>query len=113
MFPEGRARKTPRAKLDLEDCANYLAEHGSLQVALRFLECAEATFEILVEHPGFGRQLQLTRPELEGLRSFRVQGFENHLVFYLPRESGIEVVRVLHGARDLEAIFDGSEGEGE
>jgi toxin ParE1/3/4 len=106
----GCARKTPRAKLDLADCAIYLVDHGSLQVALRFLECAEATFEILAEHPGFGRRRQFTRPELEGLRSFRVQGFENHLVFYLPRESGIEVVRVLHGARDLEAIFDGPEG---
>ena len=91
----GRAHKTPRAKLDVEDCAIYLAAHASVQVALRFLECAEATFGILAEHPGFGRQLQFTRPEIEGLRSFRVQGFENHLVFYLPRESGIEVVRVL------------------
>jgi len=53
--------------------------------------------------------MPFTRPELEGLRSFRVEGFENHFVFYLPRESGIEVVRVLHGARDLEAIFDGPE----
>jgi len=51
----GRAHKTPRAKLDLEDCANYLAEHGIVQVALRFLECAEATFEVLSEHRGFGR----------------------------------------------------------
>jgi toxin ParE1/3/4 len=109
----GPVHKTPRAKQDLQDCAVYLVDHGSLQVALRFLECAEATFEVLSERPGFGRQLRLTRPELEGLRSFRVQGFENHLVFYLPRESGIEVVRVLHGARDLEAIFDGSEGAGE
>ncbi len=109
----GRAHKTPRAKRDLEDCAIYLIDHGSLQVALRFLESAEATFETLVDHPGFGRQLQFARPELEGLRSFRVQGFENHLVFYLPREFGIEVVRVLHGARDLEAIFEGPEGEDE
>lgn len=91
--------KAPRAKLDLEECAIYLVEHGSMQVALRFLERRK--------HPGFGRQRQFDRPELEGLRSFRVQGFENHLVFYLPREFGIEVVRVLHGAQDLEAIFEG------
>jgi toxin ParE1/3/4 len=108
-----RAHKTPRAKLDLEECAIYLAGHASVEVALRFLECAETTFGILAEHSGFGRQLQFKRPELEGLRSFRVQGFENHLVFYLPRDFGIEVVRVLHGARDLEAIFEGPEGEGE
>jgi plasmid stabilization system protein ParE len=28
------------------------------------------------------------------------------LVFYVPRDYGIEIVRVLHGARDLEAVFD-------
>lgn len=106
----GRAHQTPRAKLDLEECAIYLADKGSLQVALRFLECAEATFEILAGRPGLGRHLQSTRPELEGLRYFRVQGFESHLIFYLPREIGIEVLRVLHGARDLEAILDEPEG---
>jgi len=99
-------RKSPRAKLDLMDCAAYLAEHGSLRVALRFLECAEATFRTLAEHPGFGRMREFGRPELTGLRSFRVQDFENYLVFYLPREPGIEVVRVLHGAQDLESIFE-------
>ncbi|MEO6594521.1 MAG: type II toxin-antitoxin system RelE/ParE family toxin [Planctomycetota bacterium] len=112
-MPPVRAHKTPRARIDLQDCAIYLADHASVHVALRFLECAEVTFGLLAEHPGFGRPLEFTRPELEGLRSFRVQGFENHLIFYLPRESGIEVVRVLHGARDLEAIFDGPDGEGE
>lgn len=110
----GPVRKSSRAKLDLMDCAAYLAERGSLRVALRFLECAEATFRTLAEHPGFGRVRQFGSPELAGLRSFRVQDFESYLVFYLPRESCIEVVRVLHGAQDLEAIFetDGDEEDG-
>ncbi|MBI4604738.1 MAG: type II toxin-antitoxin system RelE/ParE family toxin [Planctomycetes bacterium] len=34
-----------------------------------------------------------------------MRGFEQHLVFYRPVEDGIEVVRVLHGARDLRAIL--------
>jgi toxin ParE1/3/4 len=106
-----RAHKTPQAKRDLEECAIYLVDHGSLQVGLRFLECAEATFDTLVEYTGLGREVRFSRLELQGLRSFRVQGFENHLVFYLPRDFGIEVVRVLHGARDLEGIFDGPPDE--
>ncbi len=40
-------------------------------------------------------------------------GFENHFVFYRPHESGIEVVRVLHGARDLESILDGDGADDE
>jgi toxin ParE1/3/4 len=29
----------------------------------------------------------------------------NYLVFYFPLTNGIDVVRILHGARDLEALF--------
>ncbi len=31
--------------------------------------------------------------------------FPNHLVFYLQRENGIEIVRIVHGARDLDAAL--------
>lgn len=34
----------------------------------------------------------------------------HYLIFYLPLEDGIEVVRVLHGARDWEPLFDLDEG---
>ena len=34
-----------------------------------------------------------------------VPGFENHLIFYRVTEEAIEVFRVLHGARDIEAIL--------
>ncbi len=42
---------------------------------------------------------------LNGLRRFPVRGFEKYLVFYLPREAGIDVIRVLHGARDIDNVF--------
>jgi hypothetical protein len=32
--------------------------------------------------------------------------FGRYVIFYLPRKRGIEVVRVLHGARDLKPLFD-------
>lgn len=44
-------------------------------------------------------------PELIGLRSWSIRAFENYLIFYFQTEAGIDVVRVLHGARDLERIF--------
>lgn len=96
---------SPRARLVVEQCAHYLVDHGSLAVAMRFLECLEETCNLLLDRPGFGRQLPMKTPELVGVRSYRVQGFDSHLVFYLQREGGIEVLRVLHGARDLEAIL--------
>jgi len=39
------------------------------------------------------------------MRVFRISGFEKMLVLYLPRSSGVEIVRVIHGSRDLEAFL--------
>ena len=38
----------------------------------------------------------------QNLRSFP---FGRYVIFYLALPGGIEIVRVLHGARDLDAIF--------
>jgi toxin ParE1/3/4 len=40
------------------------------------------------------------------LRIWRIDGFPNHLIFYRPIEGGIEIVRVLHGARDIDAVLE-------
>jgi toxin ParE1/3/4 len=44
------------------------------------------------------------RPEL--FADLRSLPFGRYVIFYLPRKRGIEVVRVLHGARDLKSLFD-------
>jgi toxin ParE1/3/4 len=54
----------------------------------------------LVSNPRLGR----TREELSpGLRSLV---FESYVIFYHPMPNGVAVVRVLHGMRDIESIFD-------
>jgi toxin ParE1/3/4 len=35
-----------------------------------------------------------------------VRGFENYVIFYRTVEQGVEIVRVLHAARDIAAIFE-------
>ncbi len=74
--------------------------------ALRFLAAVEATLRILAENPELGPAREFDRSELLGLRFFPVKGFDKYLIFYRPFQRGIEVLRVLHGARDLGAIFD-------
>lgn len=37
---------------------------------------------------------------------WQVRGFENYVIFYRPIEHGIEIVRVLHAARDIAAVFE-------
>jgi len=40
-----------------------------------------------------------------GLRVWPIKAFENYLIFYQPTDAGIDVVRVIHAARDIEALF--------
>jgi toxin ParE1/3/4 len=100
----GHVIKRPQTVQDLDEHAVFL-QRDSAQVAIRFLDQAESTFQLLADMPGMGRLYESGNPRLVGLRCFHVSGFENHLIFYRPVEGGIEVVRVLHGARDIRSIL--------
>ena len=63
-------------------------------------------FDLLAAMPGMGRQRGFRNPHAQNVRSFPLKGFPNHLVYYRAVEGGIEVLRVLHGARDIDAIFE-------
>jgi toxin ParE1/3/4 len=38
-----------------------------------------------------------------------IKGFENYLLFYLEREASVDVIRLLHGARDIPGILQSEE----
>jgi len=44
-------------------------------------------------------------PELKSLRVFRVSGFEKMLMLYRPLSEGVEILRVIHGSRNLLALL--------
>ena len=94
----------PNAQADLDDTAEYIGRENPA-AAVRFLTTAEETFKQLLSTPGLGRVREYLDPRLTGLRSWRIRGFENWLTFYRPTDGGIEVVRVLHGARDFGPIL--------
>ncbi len=94
----------PKARADIDETAEYIARENA-GAGIRFLTAIEETFKQLVDTPGLGRVRMYLDPRLKGLRSWRIGGFENWLAFYKPIDDEIEVVRVLHGARDLEPIF--------
>ena len=92
--------KRASAKRDLLEHYVYLAENTGIETAERFLSNADESFCDLSRHPAKGAALLLRDPRLAGLRKWRVNGFEKFLVFYLPRPSGVSIVRVLHAAQD-------------
>src|SRR5580698_9750662 len=92
------------AKRDVLD----LFDHISLDnegAALRFLSATESGFRDLAQNPTMGAACEYRGARGKGLRRWRVKGFENYLIFYLAFSDRIEIVRVLHGARDIERLF--------
>ena len=101
-----RFRLYPAADRDVDEQAAYLAQEASLETAFRFYDQVFATLEALCDMPGIGERRESGNPRLEGLRVWRVDGFEKHLIFYREAANGIDVIRVLHGARDIARILE-------
>jgi len=91
--------KRPQALIDLAEIWAYIAE-DSIANADAFAALIDKKLHLLAKQPGMGR----SRPELgHGLRCFVIG---RYVVFYRPSSKGIEIVRVLHGARDIGATFE-------
>jgi toxin ParE1/3/4 len=94
----------PEVRRDLLELADHIS-HDNLDAALRFLDAVERMFQFLAMNREVGQLCQFADPESAGLRAWPVEGFRNHLVFYRATDDGVDIVRVLHGARDIEALF--------
>jgi len=101
-----RVLRHPRAERDIaEQVDHYLFVERAPVIAARFLDAVERALELLVEHPEVGVPYATTVARLNGVRRWPVPGFVNHLVFYRTEERCVEIVRILHGARDHEAAL--------
>jgi toxin ParE1/3/4 len=99
-----RVIRRPQAKRDIVEISVFLSERN-LGAADRFLDAVRSAFQALAHMPEMGSPRTLRRPGLAGLRVWLVPGFPNYLIYYRPLEGGIEVIRVLHAARDVRRIF--------
>ena len=87
------------ARLDLKEINTYLAQKNP-QAARKLQAKIREKCRQLADFPGMGRN----REELAlGLRSFPV---DDYLIFYFQVKNRIEIVRVVSGYRDLDALFE-------
>ncbi len=84
----------PRARDDLAEIWDYIADDSEAR-ADAFIDTVNDKFRMLAGHPGMGRLRDELRPSL---RSFPVG---RYIIFYLPLPDGVDIVRVLHSARDI------------
>lgn len=93
-----RVLRTTQAEIDLLDIWCSVGQE-SITAADKLLESLEKKFQTLSIHPQMGR----IREEFS--RSLRSFSTGTYVIFYKPIEDGIEVIRVLHGARDIESLL--------
>ena len=90
---------SPRSRSDLSDILFYIRAENQA-AARRLHDQLIETFQLQSHFPEMGR----LRPDLGRLlRSFPVGSY---IVIYRPRKGGIELARVLHGARGIQRIFE-------
>jgi toxin ParE1/3/4 len=92
-------RVSAAAKADLDEIWFYIAQDDP-DAADKFIRVLVARFHRLASMPETGRRREELAP---GVRSLV---FGNYVIFYRPMENGVEIARVLHGARDLPPLFE-------
>ncbi|MFN0105875.1 MAG: type II toxin-antitoxin system RelE/ParE family toxin [Bryobacteraceae bacterium] len=70
-----------------------------------FCAAVDRTLEMIAKSPDIGVRLKRRRKTDAGLRKIAVGGgFGKILLVYLRADGRVELIRVLHGSRDLEAL---------
>jgi toxin ParE1/3/4 len=90
-------KRSAKARADLLEIWLYIADRDS-QAADRILGEIERVCRLIATHPRMGRERPDIRP---GIRSFAVMSWT---IFYRIEDRFIDIVRVLHGARDIDEI---------
>jgi toxin ParE1/3/4 len=96
----------PAARNDQLDLAEYYDAEAGETVGNSFLQECDAGFERLSRFPDSGTLVRYKHPKLEGCRFILVPEFEKILIFYKRLPGCIEIVRILHGARDIEGALN-------
>lgn len=86
--------RTPQAAEDLIEIYLYIAHHNE-PAAERLIHELHAQCQLLAERPGIGRLRDDLRP---GMRTWP---HRSYLILYRAIDGGAEIVRVVHGARNI------------
>jgi toxin ParE1/3/4 len=85
------------AELDALGYFQYIHENNP-EAAIRFLAAIDRTVENLARQPLKGRLRKFRGRDLRHIRSWRVDEFENYLIFYRLTRTRLEILRIKHGA---------------
>ena len=91
---------TETAEAELDEILHYIADREGVERALHVHGRFVQAFELLAAQPGSGTK----RPNLTGQHA-RWWFVFKWLVIYDPESSPVTILRVLHGARELDRLL--------
>ncbi|NJL80464.1 MAG: type II toxin-antitoxin system RelE/ParE family toxin [Richelia sp. SM2_1_7] len=83
---------------DLDEICEYIARSNA-KAASKLFDDIRKKCKLVAGFPNMGKSYEKLAPNLHG---FIV---DDYVVFYYPREDGIDITRVISGYRDLESLF--------
>jgi toxin ParE1/3/4 len=96
----------PKARRDLRKQITYFTEEVSRKLAARYILSLRTALRLLADMPELGAPVSVRRRRLKRVRCWSVnRPFQNYLIYYRPLPNGIEVLHLVHGARDLDALL--------
>jgi toxin ParE1/3/4 len=93
------------AVADILEQGDWYRRQSGQALAKRWEKAVTSSLLHILKTPGSGQQCTFRREELRNMRRATIAGFSRHLVFYRLDEQEIFILRVLHGARDLENLL--------
>lgn len=92
------------ADFDIIEAAYYITE-TSLGTSKRFTRAVHAAIASLAEMPGMGVRRDYNNPTYADMRMWPVPEFPKYLIYYRTTDEYLIIIRVLHSAQDIAAIF--------
>lgn len=85
--------------------ADYYSAKAGSALAAKWESAVTAGILRVVDLPASGTSCRFKSKKLAGLRWLPVPGFPRILIFYFFRRSEVEIVHILHSARDIEELL--------
>lgn len=100
--------KRPQVERDIEEAFVFIGE-DDFDTGLDFLHAVEQSLEMIGQNPFIGSEREFISPALQGVRMWRVKTYEKYLIFYRVHSDRVEVLRLIHSARDYTRVLDEQE----
>lgn len=91
--------RTPEAEQDLEEAVVFIAR-DKVSAAIRWLEETETLFALIVSQPAMGERYQSSQHGV-----VRRLSHGNYVIYHRLIDGDVEILRVLHGAREAKRLI--------